>query len=168
MPRGQHPNSRAALEASRPKYPPAPEGNQRRRVSGAYSQVAGPYAKLLSQEFFSALAADSPLTDDPKFVADVALVSGEMERLADAKDWIDKNRADFGSQRVQTVVATEERLRRSVVNGLQRLRMAHSSREDELDTLIDELRRELVRQQVANGASTTVVIEHVQEVPDGG
>lgn len=157
MPRGQHPNSLAALAASRKHYPPPPARNGRRLVHGAY-RTPGAYAELLSERFFAVLAEGSPLAEDETFVALVAVVSGSLERLANVKAYVDANIDDQDAPRVQRALDREERLRREVLNGLERLRMAPASREDELAALIADMRRELVDTQ---GAAPHVVIEYV-------
>jgi hypothetical protein len=141
MPRGVHPNSRANLERNRQSFPPAPVGNQRRRVHGGYAVTKrGPVSEFMCERFYETLSADSPLRDDPKFAHLVALASGAFQRLADLKQHIDTHGADIGSARVQGWLDREAALRRECTGYLTQLGMAPAQREDELSAFVSDLR----------------------------
>lgn len=130
--RGMHPRSRSALVPG--GVPPAPVGNQRHVVHGAYAQVAVERLEAKAREVFAALAADAPLRDRDGALpaadgAAVRLAAESLCRLDSVADYLARKgiEDDKGELRA-TVLEIEGRLRREASDHLDALGMSPRSR----------------------------------------
>lgn len=133
----------------------APLGNTRALKSGAFSEVAiAPFAAIWEQRFAEKLAADSPLRNDPRFFAYIAVVSKVFARLEQVGQWLDVRMGDLSDPNVQRNLDIESRLRRESGDALQALRMAPADlgTELKLQAYLDELEeRVLAAERIAAG-----------------
>jgi hypothetical protein len=127
MPRGQHPNSRAALEATRQNYPPAPPNNTRRLKHGAYSRRAiRPMANAYAAEFERHLDESS----GEEWTEFCSVLGRCFARLDALGVYLDLRSEDFSETNV-TLLKLEQSLRNEATAGLERLRMAPLAPGDE-------------------------------------
>lgn len=167
MPRGQHPNSRAALDAHRRSYPPAPVGNRRALRSGhAAEKALEPYAGLWERTFLDSLREESALLTDEEFLAYIAVGSRVFARLELVGNWLTPRLSDMNGKGVMQALEAETKLRREALEFLQSLRLGPLASEEQ--ELLDTLQR--IEAQIAErpaAVSTPIRLEYEPRVIEG-